>query len=71
MKVKCFLSQIQVEQLSKSRVGHKNRMNNFHIAKISHHVWGKVFKNGPSNICGIKTSKNFTWYIFEYFVAYV
>ena len=30
--------------------------------------WGKVFKNGPSKICGRQSLKNFTWSILEYFV---
>ena len=30
--------------------------------------WDKVFKNGPSKICGRQPSKNFTWSILEYFV---
>ena len=29
----------------------------------------KVFKNGPSKICGRQPLKNFTWFIFEYFAA--
>ena len=33
--------------------------------------WGKVFKNGPSKICGREPSENFTWSILEYFVANV
>ena len=28
-------------------------------------IWGKVFKNGPSKICGKQPSKNFTWSILE------
>ena len=30
--------------------------------------WDKVFKNGPSEICGRQLLKNFTWSILEYFV---
>ena len=32
-------------------------------------IWVKVFKNGPSKICGREPSENFTWSILEYFVA--
>ena len=34
-------------------------------------IWDKVFKNGPSNICGRQPLKNFTSSILEYFVLYV
>ena len=30
-------------------------------------IWVKVFKNGPSKICGRQTLKNFNWSILEYF----
>ena len=30
--------------------------------------WDKVFKNGPSEICGIQSLKNSAWSILEYFV---
>ena len=30
--------------------------------------WGKVFKNGSSEICGRQPLKNFTWSILEYLV---
>ena len=33
--------------------------------------WDKVFKNGPSKICGGQLLKNFTWTILEYFVPIV
>ena len=33
-------------------------------------IWGKVFKNGPSRICGRQPIKDFTRSIFEYFVPY-
>ena len=33
--------------------------------------WDKVFKNGPSRICGRQPLKNFTWSILEYFASYV
>ena len=33
-------------------------------------IWDKVFKNGPTRICGIQPLKNFTWSILEYFVPY-
>ena len=29
---------------------------------IQHCVWDKVFKNGPSNICGRQPLKNLKWY---------
>ena len=32
-------------------------------------TWDKIFKNGPSNICGRQPLKNFTWSILEYFVS--
>ena len=31
-------------------------------------ISGKVFKNGPSKICGRRPLKNFTWPFLEYFV---
>ena len=31
-------------------------------------IWDKLFKNGPSKICGRQPLKNFTWSIPEYFV---
>ena len=34
-------------------------------------IWGKVFKNGTSEISGRQLLKNFTWSILEYFVPYV
>ena len=39
------------------------------------HIWDKVFKNGPSKICGKQPFErlsytNFTWSILEYFVPY-
>ena len=30
------------------------------------HKWVKVFKNGPSKICGRQPLKDFTWSILEY-----
>ena len=30
--------------------------------------WEYVFKNETSKICGRQLSKNFTWFILEYFV---
>ena len=35
------------------------------------HIWDKLFKNGPSKICGIHPLKNFIWSILEYFVPYM
>ena len=32
-------------------------------------MWDKVFKKGPSKICGRQPLKNFTWSILEYFVS--
>ena len=29
--------------------------------------WGKVFKNGPSNVCGRQPIKKFIWSTLEYF----
>ena len=34
-------------------------------------IWVKVFKNGPSKICGRQTLKNFTWPILEYLDPYM
>ena len=34
-------------------------------------TYKKVFKNGPSKICGRQPLKNFIWSILEYFVPYV
>ena len=34
------------------------------------HEHPKVFKNGPSEICGRQPLKNFTWPILEYVVPY-
>ena len=31
----------------------------------------RVFKNGPSKLCGRQPLKNFTWPILEYFVSYI
>ena len=33
-------------------------------------IWVKVFKNGPSKICGRQPLKNSTWSIFEYLDLY-
>ena len=33
-------------------------------------IWVKLFKNGPSKICGRQPLKNFTWYILEYLDPY-
>ena len=33
-------------------------------------IWDKVFKNGPTRICGTQPLKNFTWSILECFVPY-
>ena len=34
-------------------------------------IWDKLFKNGPSKICGRQPLKNFTWSILEYFVPHI
>ena len=34
-------------------------------------IWGKVFKNGPSKICGRHPSKNLKLYRFKYFKGYL
>ena len=34
------------------------------------YTWDKVFKNGPSKICGRQSFKNFAWYILEYLDQY-
>ena len=31
------------------------------------YIWGTVFNNGPSKICGRQPLKNFAWFILEYF----
>ena len=38
---------------------------------MRHYTWDKVFKNGPSKICGRQSFTNFTWSIFECFVPNV
>ena len=40
--------------------------NKKHDTPTSSHKWIKVFKNGPSKICGRQSLKNFTWSIVEY-----
>ena len=35
------------------------------------HNWDKVFKNGPSKICGRQPLEIFTWSILEYFAPIV
>ena len=35
------------------------------------YIWDKLFKNGPSKICGRQPIKNFTWSILEYFVLFI
>ena len=43
------------------------RTTSFHYQMPSHLcIWVKVFKNGPSKICGRQSSTNFTWSIPEY-----
>ena len=34
-------------------------------------IWAKVFKNGPSKICGRQPLKKFTWSILEYLDLYL
>ena len=36
----------------------------------SSYIWDKVFKSGPSKICGRQTFKNFTWSTLEYLNSY-
>ena len=50
---------------------------------VASNIWDKVFKSGPSKICGrqslknlkeyglLKSSINFTWPTLEYFVPYI
>ena len=38
--------------------------------RIATTIWGKVFKNEPSKICGRQSLKNVIRSIFEYFVSY-
>ena len=37
---------------------------------IFHYIWGKVFKNGPSKICGGQPLKNFSWSILKCFAQF-
>ena len=37
---------------------------------IAYLIWDKVFKNGPSKICGRQPLKNFSLTIPEYFVPF-
>ena len=42
------------------------------IRFLDSQIWDKIFKNGPSKICGRQPLKNFTWLILlENFVAYI
>ena len=34
-------------------------------------IWDKLFKNGPSKICGRQPLKSFTWSILEYIVPFI
>ena len=45
-------------------------MKNSEEQKRSRNNWGKVFKCGPSKICG-QPLKNFTWSILEYFAPII
>ena len=45
-----------------------NIFGNYHNVFFVGQLWDKVFKNGPSKICGRQPLKNFTWSILEYFV---
>ena len=44
------------------------RMHKLHFASEIRvrNKWVKVFKNGPSKICGRQPLQNFTWSILEY-----
>ena len=44
----------------------KQLMNNVLKWPDAIQKWVKVFKNGPSKICGRQPLKNFTWFIIEY-----
>ena len=35
------------------------------------HISDKVFKNGPSKICGMQSLRNLTWVILKYFVSFI
>ena len=39
------------------------------ILGLIKYKWIKVFRNGPSKICGRQLLKNFVWSIFEYLDA--
>ena len=45
-----------------------NIFGSYHNVFFVGQLWDKVFKNGPSKICGRQPLKNFTWSILEYFV---
>ena len=49
-----------------SKKGLKKRIDNFHL-----YLRDKVFKNGPSKICGRQPLKNFTWFILEYLDPFI
>ena len=41
---------------------------NFFQKIVRKNIWGKVFKNGTSKVCGRQPLKYFAWSILEYFV---
>ena len=43
------------------------------LAKIKDNKvpYGRVFKNGPTKICGRQPLKSFTWSILEYVAPYI
>ena len=53
--------------------GHTARLLEWNVLKMI--IWDRVFKNGPTKICGWQplrlSSTNFTWSILKYFVKFV
>ena len=43
-----------------------NIFGSYHNVFFVGQLWDKVFKNGPSKICGRQPLKNFNWSILEY-----
>ena len=40
----------------------------FMLFTCPYYIWDKVFKSGPTKICGTQPLRNFTWSTLEYFV---
>ena len=59
---KCLFGNLRIDTLIQKN---KSFFLKYQIARMK---WDKVFKNGPSKICGRQPLKNFTWSILEYFV---